>query len=359
MKAIVRRDRRLVNEEIAEAVPGPGQVLVKTLVCGICGSDLHALHHLEHMVETNRRSGAADTLDPSADIVFGHEFSAEILDHGPDTVRTLKPGTRVVSVPMALGPAGVELVGYSNRFPGGFAERMLLQEAMLMPVPNGLSAEAAALVEPMAVGEHAVGKASPGKGSVCLVVGCGPVGLAVIAALKARGLGPVIASDYSASRRRMAEVMGADIVVDPAETSPHAHWEAFDVPATLASFGAARLMGRSMRDAIVFECVGVPGLIQSLMEAVPPTARIVVAGVCMEEDRITPVLAINKQLSLDFVFAYSPEEFAATLHRVAHGTIDVAPLISGVVGRSGVAGAFEALGTPGGPVKLLVDPSRD
>lgn len=359
MKAIVRRDRRLVNEEIAELAPGPGQVLVKTLVCGICGSDLHALHHLEHMVETNRRSGAADTLDPSADIVFGHEFSAEILDHGPDTARTLKPGTRVVSVPMALGPAGVELVGYSNRFPGGFAERMLLQEAMLMPVPNGLSAEAAALVEPMAVGEHAVGKASPGKASVCLVVGCGPVGLAVIAALKARGLGPVIASDYSASRRRMAEVMGADIVVDPAETSPHAHWEAFDVPATLASFGAARLMGRSMRDAIVFECVGVPGLIQSLMEAVPPTARIVVVGVCMEEDRITPVLAINKQLSLDFVFAYSPEEFAATLHRVADGTIDVAPLISGVVGRSGVAGAFEALGAPGGPVKLLVDPSRE
>lgn len=359
MKAIVRRDRRLVNEEIAELAPGPGQVLVKTLVCGICGSDLHALHHLEHMVETNRRSGAADTLDPSADIVFGHEFSAEILDHGPDTARTLKPGSRVVSVPMVLGPAGVELVGYSNRFPGGFAERMLLQEAMLMQVPNGLSAEAAALVEPMAVGEHAVGKASPGKASVCLVVGCGPVGLAVIAALKARGLGPVIASDYSASRRRMAEVMGADIVVDPAETSPHAHWEAFDVPATLASFGAARLMGRSMRDAIVFECVGVPGLIQSLMEAVPPTARIVVVGVCMEEDRITPVLAINKQLSLDFVFAYSPEEFAATLHRVADGTIDVAPLISGVVGRSGVAGAFEALGAPGGPVKLLVDPSRE
>lgn len=357
MKAVLRRDRRLVEDDVPTPTPGPGQVLVKTLVCGICGSDLHALHHLEHMVETNLRAGAADTLDPAADIVFGHEFSAEILDHGPGTARTLKAGTRVVSVPMAIGPAGVELVGYSNRFPGGFAEQMLLQEALLMEVPNGLSAEAAAMVEPMAVGEHAVARANPGRESVCLVVGCGPVGLAVIAALKARGLGPVIASDFSESRRRMAEAMGADIVVDPAAQSPHAHWEALDVPATLASFSASRLMGRSIRDAIVFECVGVPGLIQSLIESVPPTARIVIVGVCMEDDRITPVLAINKQLSLDFVFAYSPEEFTATLLRVAEGEIDVAPLISGVVGRSSVAGAFEELARAGGPVKLMVNPA--
>ena len=357
MKAILRRDRRLVEDEIADLQPGPGQVLVKTLVCGVCGSDLHALHHLEHMVETNRRAGAADNLDPSADIVFGHEFSAEILDHWPGSARTLKPGTRVVSMPMMVGPAGLELVGYSNRFPGGFAERMLLQEALLLEVPNGLSDEAAAMVEPMAVGEHAVAKANPGPQSVSLVVGCGPVGLAVIAALKARGLGPVIASDFSAARRRMAEAMGADIVVDPAAASPHAHWESFDVPATLASFSASRLMGRTMREAVIFECVGVPGLIQQLVEAVPPTARIVVVGVCMEEDRITPVLAINKQLSLDFVFAYSPDEFAATLHRVAEGVIDVAPLMSGVIGRSAVAGAFEALGKADGPVKLLVNPA--
>lgn len=357
MKAVLRRNRQLVEADLAAPAPGPGQVLVKTLVCGICGSDLHALHHLEHMVETNRRAGAADTLDPSADIVFGHEFSAEILEHGPGTAGTLKAGTRVVCVPMGIGPAGVELIGYSNRFPGGFAEQMLLQEALLMEVPNGLSAEAAAMVEPMAVGEHAVAKANPGEASVCLVVGCGPVGLAVIAALKARGIGPVIASDFSENRRRMAEVMGADIIVDPAATSAHAHWETLDVPATLASFSTSRLMGRSIRDAIVFECVGVPGLIQGLIEAVPPTARIVVVGVCMEDDRITPVLAINKQLSLDFVFAYSPEEFAQTLRRVAEGTINVAPLISGVVGRSGVAAAFEALGKPGGPVKLMVNPA--
>lgn len=343
---------------MASPEPGPGQVRVRTLLCGICGSDLHALHHLEHMLSMNRRAGAADTGNPGADIVFGHEFCAEVEEHGPGTARTLKAGTRVVSVPMALGPAGAELVGYSNLYPGGFAEQMMLQEAMLLPVPNGLATEAAAMVEPMAVGEHAVAQAEPGPGAVCMVIGCGPVGLAVIAALKARGLGPVIASDFSAARRAVAARMGADILVDPGESSPHAQWEALDVPATLASFGMARLTGRTTREAVLFECVGVPGLIQQLLEGAPPTARIVVAGVCMEDDRITPALAINKQLRLDFVFGYAPEEFAQTLHRIAQGAVDVTPMLSGVVGRSGVADAFAALGRADGPVKLMVDPAR-
>jgi threonine dehydrogenase-like Zn-dependent dehydrogenase len=113
-----------------------------------------------------------------------------------------------------------------------------------------------------------------------------------------------------------------------------------------------------MRDAVVFECVGVPGLLQNLIERSPPTARIVVVGVCMETDRIEPALAINKQLSLRFVFGYSPDEFAQTLRAIAEGEIDVGPLISDVVGRSGVADAFGALGSADGPVKILVDPSQ-
>ena len=358
MKAVLRRGTRLVEDDVADPVPGEGQVLVKTLVCGICGSDLHALHHLDHMVEMNRRAGVTDMLDAGQDVVFGHEYCAEILDHGPGTARTLKAGARVVSVPLVIGPAGIEWVGYSNRFAGGFAERMLLQEAMLLEVPNGLSAETAAMVEPMAVGEHAVARANPGRESVCLVIGCGPVGLAVISALKARGAGPVIASDYSASRRAVAEAMGADIVVDPAVSSPHAHWEAFDVPATLGALRIAGMAGRHVRDAILFECVGVPGMIQNLIEAAPPSARIVVVGVCMEDDRLTPAIAINKQIALDFVLGYTPEEFAATLHRIAQGQVDVAPMLSGVVGRSGVAGAFAELAAAGGPVKLMVDPAR-
>ncbi len=358
MKAVVRRGNDLVDTEMAEPVPGEGQVLVSTLVCGICGSDLHALHHLDHMIALTKRAGGLETLDPKQDVVFGHEFCAEVLDYGPACTRALKPGTRVVSVPAALGPQGGELVGYSNRFPGGFAERMVLTEAMLLPVPNGLDAERAALTEPMAVGEHAVAQAPLTGQSVALVIGCGPVGLSVISALKARGIGPVIATDLSPERRRAAEALGADIVLDPREHSPHDRWETLDVPATMASFSTSQLMGRSIRDAVVFECVGVPGMIQQLIEKCPPTATIIVVGVCMESDTIEPSLAINKQLGLKFVFGYSPEEFANTLGEIAEGKRDVTPLMSGTVGRSGVSGAFKKLSAGGGQIKVLVDPRQ-
>lgn len=356
MKAVVRRSASLIDTDVPEVTAGEGQVLVKTLACGICGSDLHALHHLEHMIEMGLRAGAADTFDLSKDLVMGHEFCGELLDHGPGTTGRFKAGTRVVSTPYAIGPKGPELVGYSTRFPGGFGERMVLTEALLLEVPNGLSAEHAAMTEPMAVGAHAVGSADLSGRPVTLVTGCGPVGLAVIAALKRRGVGPIIASDYVASRRALAERMGADIVIDPAQSSPHGRWEEFDVPATLAEFGMAAMGGRDMRQPVIFECVGVPGMLQALLEQAPPMSQVIVVGVCAEDDRILPVLGISKQMRFQFVFAYSPAEFADTLGDIAEGRIEVAPLLSGTVGRSGVAQAFEDLGHPSGLAKIIVTP---
>ncbi len=155
MRAVVRRNKQLVCDEVADPAPEAGQVLVRTLACGICGSDLHALHSFEHMLDLGARAGSPSTIDPSADIVFGHEFCAEILDHGPDTPKRLKPGARVVTIPIIMGPAGMDTVGYSNRFPGGYGERMVLMESLLLEVPNGLSDAQAAMTEPFAVGEHA------------------------------------------------------------------------------------------------------------------------------------------------------------------------------------------------------------
>ena len=128
MRAVIRRNKQLVCDEIPELTPGAGQVLVKTLACGICGSDLHALHYMEHMIETSRRANGGNDggFDPTQDTVFGHEFCAEILDHGPGSPKTLKAGTRVVSIPVTMTQTGIEALGYSNALPGGFAERMLL-----------------------------------------------------------------------------------------------------------------------------------------------------------------------------------------------------------------------------------------
>ncbi|MEH3099953.1 zinc-binding dehydrogenase [Sphingomonas adhaesiva] len=356
MRALVRRGPSLRVADVPDATPAAGQVVARTLACGICGSDLHAVDHLEHGVAIGLRSGAADTIDPSCDLVMGHEFCAEILDHGPGTDRRLKAGTRVVSTPFAFGPLGPELIGFSTRYRGAFAERVVLTEALLLPVPNGLSAEAAALTEPLSVGTHAVAVAAPTARSVALVVGCGPIGLAVIVALKRRGIGPVIAADFSPARRARAERLGADIVVDPAVTSPHASWEAHDVPATLAALGPAQLAGRSLRDAIVFECVGVPGMLQSLIESAPPMAHVVVVGACQEDDRILPVIAINKQLRFSFVFAYSPDEFAETLGALADGAIDADAFLTGTVSLDEAPAAFRRLATPADQVKVVVQP---
>ncbi len=357
MRAVVRRDKALVLDTIADPEPGAGQVLVKTLCCGICGSDLHALHSMEDMAALSVRAGEPGLLDPAKDVVFGHEFCAEILDHGPGTDKRLKPGTRVVSVPVAVSAGGFETIGYSNLYPGGFGETMVLTEPMLLEVPGGLSDVQATMTEPFAVGEHAVAMSDAGSDAIHLVVGCGPVGLAVIAALKARGLGPVIASDFSPARRKVAEAFGADIVVDPAKTNPHDHWATLGVPMSRTERSVLAMAGKTGKRAVIFECVGVPGVIQHLVEAAPVGAQILVAGVCMQTDAIEPFLCINKQLELKFVLGYSPEEFAATLINIADGRFDVLPAVTGEVALEGVADAFAALRDPEAQCKMVVRPS--
>ncbi len=361
MRAAVMRDRKLVVDTIPDPEPAAGQVLVKTLACGICGSDLHALKHTDQMVDVSRRAGAGGfVMDPSRDVVMGHEFCVEIVEHGPSCSKTLKPGTRTCSIPISIDASGVKTVGYSNDAPGGYAELMTLNEVLLLEVPNGLSSEQAALTEPMAVGYHAVEKANVAPDDVPLVIGCGPVGLAVIAALKLKGLAPIIAAEFSEARRALAQQLGADVVVNPADTSPYKTWEDAAAPAGGQASAPALFpgLGPALRPAVLFECVGVPGVIQQMIEGAPRGARVVVVGVCMEKDSLEPMFAITKELNLQFVLAYTPIEFAATLRPIAEGEIPVAPMITGKVGVEGVAGAFEDLANPDRHAKILVEPWR-
>jgi 2-desacetyl-2-hydroxyethyl bacteriochlorophyllide A dehydrogenase len=339
MKAAIFRAGDIVVGDVPEPMPAAGQVLVKTLACGICGSDLHAARHAPHMVEMSRRVAGRIPMDLSRDIVFGHEFCCEVLDYGPDTERRLKPGARAVSMPvMPLGDTRAT-VGYSNDYPGGYAERMVLAAPLLLEVPNGLPAEHAALTEPLAVGIHAVAKAALARDDVPLVVGCGPVGLAAIVGLRLEGARPIVAADFSPKRRELAATMGADIVIDPATETPYGK-----LPAG--------------RRAVIFECVGVPGLLQQIFEAAPRDARIVVAGVCMEPDRIEPFFGIVKELALQFVLGYTPEEFARCLRLLADGQVDAQALITGKVGLAGVRDAFAELANPERHTKILVEPWR-
>jgi threonine dehydrogenase-like Zn-dependent dehydrogenase len=339
VKAAIYRNGDLVVDTMPEPVPQAGQALVKTLACGICGSDLHAARHAHRMVAVTKRIPGRVPMDLSRDIVFGHEFCCEVVDYGPKTEKKLKAGTRVCAMPVMLEADGPKGVGYSNTYVGGYAEQMLLSAPMLLEVPNGLPTEHAALTEPLAVGVHAVEKALLTGGEIPLVVGCGPVGLAVIAALKLKDIRPIVAADFSSKRRELAARMGADIVVDPAAEDPYARL----VPG---------------KRAAIFECVGVPGLIQQTFEKALRDARIVVVGVCMEPDAIEPMFGIVKELSVQFVLGYTPEEFARSLRLLAEGAVDAPSLITGKVGLDGVKAAFEELGNPERHTKILVEPWR-
>ena len=121
---------------------------------------------------------------------------------------------------------------------------------------------------------------------------------------------------------------------------------------------AAELAGAADQPApVVFECVGIPGMLDQVLAQAPLASRVVVVGVCMSEDRIRPSLAVNKELDLRFVLGYTPLEFRDTLHLLASGKVDPSPLLTGTVGLAGVEGAFAALGSADRHAKVLIDPS--
>ena len=342
MRAAVARKGELVVEEVADPVPGPGEVLARVRACGICGSDLHALHHAHRLVETFAETGAPPMFDPDRDFIMGHEFTAEIVELGPGADAAPVPtGDLVVSLPIAMTATGMEPVGaYSNNYNGAYAELLRLTAFMCMKVPNGLDYRRAALTEPMSVGRHAVARAAVTPSESALVLGAGPVGLAVIAELRRLGVETIVASDYSPRRRSVASAMGASVTVDPAHEAPIDVWQRED--------------GR--RPLVVFDAVGVPGTLMQALKAAPPLARVCVVGSCMEPDSVMPLIPQAKQLTIIFSFAYDPFEFGDTLRAIAEGEIDVAPMLTGTCGIDGVPAAFDALGRPEEHVKILVEP---
>ncbi len=383
MKAVVCSGGALEVADVPTPEPGPGQVLIAVERCGICGSDLHARVHCDELADLAAATGYDHFMRSDQRVVLGHEFCGEIAEYGPRCRRRWPRGTRVVALPILRTGRRPELTGLSAAAPGGYAEYVVAQESMTFPVPGGLSAEHAALTEPMAVAWHAVRKARISKKQTAFVIGCGPIGLAVISMLKAAGVKNIVASDFSPRRRELAGRCGANVVVDPAVEQP---WTAG--PRTSRTGGAGDVsdilnlgfdtMERLRRipnlpwwqlfrllhtlDAgpggpAVFECVGVPGIIDQLIAAAPPRSRIVVVGVCMQSDRFQPAMAINKEIELRFAFGYDPGEFRDTLHMIADGKVDPAPLITGTIGLDEVEGAFTDLAHPDRHAKILIDPA--
>jgi threonine dehydrogenase-like Zn-dependent dehydrogenase len=381
MKAVSCERGTLSVVDLPSPAPARGQLLLEVRRCGICGSDLHAKDHADELTDVMDEVGYPDFMRQDAPVVLGHEFVGEVAERGPGVPKEFKPGAPVVSFPMVRAAGGVHMTGLSPLAPGAYAEHVLAEASMSFVVPNGLDLDIAALTEPMAVALHAVRRSQIGKRDVAIVIGCGPVGLAVICHLKSLGVQTIVASDFSATRREMASRCGADVVVDPAVDSPYtAAGESGSITEAQQLFELAvgtmeklrrvpgwshlyriadRLGAASPKRPVVFECVGVPGIIDGIIRAAPVQSRIVVVGVCMGTDHFRPAVANGKDVDMRFVFGYTPLEFRDTLHLLADGKVDASALITGTVGLDGVARAFEVLGAAEAHAKILIDPRSD
>lgn len=343
MKAAFVQDGKVHVGEVDEPVPGTGQALVRTHTCGLCASDAHFLHSGQHIIDLSKKFGGAyAALDMARAFVPGHEYVGEVIDYGPGSKRTVKPGHRVTSMPVMRQGGSHAVVGFSHECPGGCGELMLLDEDFLLEIPEGLPDDLAAMTEPLAVGLEHARRGRPAKGDVALVVGCGAIGLGVIVGLKLMGIGPIVAADFHESRRAMALRMGADVVVDPRETSPYG---------PLSDLG-----GRQAN--LICECVGLPGMLQQIVSGAGFDSRIVMGGYCMEPEQLYVFSAQNKRLNIQFAAGEEPEDMDLALRTIADGKIDISAWLGETIGLSGVAGAVADLSGPTAPVRTVVDPRR-
>jgi 2-desacetyl-2-hydroxyethyl bacteriochlorophyllide A dehydrogenase len=343
MKAAFIQNGAVQVGEMPDPVPDTGQVLVRTHSCGMCASEQHFLDSGQHVIDLSRKFGGAYAgLDVTRPFVPGHEYVGELIDYGPGSTRPIKPGRMVTSVPVMRCGGRHAVIGFSHDCPGGWGEYMLLDANSIMEVPSDLDDDLAAMTEPLAVGLEHSRRGHPTKDDAALVVGCGAIGLGVIAGLKLSGIAPIVAADFHPARREMAIRMGADIAVDPREISPYA---------PIADLG-----GRQVN--VVYECVGLPGLLQQIIESVGFGARVVMGGYCMAPEQVYVFAAQNKRLTIHFAGGEEQQDMELALRSIADGSIDIAPWVGQRIGLSGVSAALDAMSSGTAPVRTVIDPRK-
>ena len=351
MRAVVLRDGRLDVREIADPIPGPGELLLRTLSTAICASDVHFMDHPEMGI--NDPTGRS-LYDVNRDIVLGHEFVGEVVAHGPGCTAQFPVGTRATSIPIRLvnggtsGVAGVRIIGQHPEAQGSFGELVVVAEALAKSVDDGVSSDAAALTDAFAVGEFYVRAARMEPGEVPVVVGAGAIGLSAVAALASRGVEPIIVSDYKSERRKLAcDSFGAHIAADPAEKSPFDVWRALRVERGL--WGSL----------VVFECVGAPGLIQQIVESVDMSTRIYCAGGWYTGDSLSVTDATRQGVTIQFGGGPHPQDWYGTLDAIASGRLDPLPSVGAIITLDEVPDALDLARASDGPPRIVVHPSGD
>jgi (R,R)-butanediol dehydrogenase/meso-butanediol dehydrogenase/diacetyl reductase len=263
-----------------------------------------------------------------------------------------RPGERVAVVPnLVCGTChaclegdvlfcpSVRYTGFGE-LSGGYAEYVRAGSGEAVRLGESLPDRIGATVEPLCVALQAVERADLAGGARVLVIGAGPIGLGVAQWARFRGAGCVAVSEPASGRRALAASFGADAALDPANED------------------VARAFARAAGGPpdVVFECVGVPGLIQQCVDWVRPKGQVVVVGVCMQGDAWQPASAIQKALTLRFSVAYRVRHFELAVAMLAAGRISSAAMITRAVSFAQFPAAFEALKRPGADCKLMLEP---
>ncbi len=340
------RDLRI--EEVPDPVAGAGQIVIEVSRNGICGSDLHTYVGSEH--------GGPSMHVPG--VVMGHEFAGTVVALG-EGVDDLSLGEAVAIAPIEYCGSCYSCThghpntcrstalygGYRDPLHGGLAPRVAVSRRSAFRVPAGLGVVEAALAEPVAVAFHAVRRAPNLLGSSVLILGAGPVGLAILASVRVAGAA-VVVSEPSSRRRSAAERLGATAALDPSSGSP----------------------GRALRDLlggegvdVAFDTTGVSQAFNTGIRALRPRGTMISVAGWQQQAAVDMGFAMAKEADVRFTMTYEPDtDFPGALDLIARGIADPAVLISDHIALADVVelGLEELLHNSDAHVKIMVDPSQ-
>jgi (R,R)-butanediol dehydrogenase/meso-butanediol dehydrogenase/diacetyl reductase len=327
--------------DVPDLTPEPGEAIMRVRACGICGSDIHAT--------------AADGIARHGG-VLGHEVAGEIASLGADPIGDWSVGDRVFVVSQfSCGTCGWCMVDQAHNCEnllhfgalgdgepdGAYAEYLRVRTNDLLAVPDGISLEVAAMVEPLATGLMLIREAELQIGDRVFIMGAGPIGLATALWAKFFGARRVVVSEMVASRLDLATTMGATDTID-LNTTP-------DVAAELNS-----MLGQA--PDVVIECVGRPGVLDNAIDLVRHSGTVIAGGVCMQPDTISHLGAYMKEPTVRFPATYTKAENQFVIEMIAAGRIDPSPMLSHTVSLDELPDMFEALRRPTDQCKVVVTP---
>lgn len=320
-----------------DPAPAPGEVLIRTRSCGVCGSDLHLAAGESGLV-----------VEPGC--IFGHEFAGDVVARGA-AVRDFAIGDRVVVLPvLGCGSCGACLAGEFPRcaqaqymgagvVPGAYAEYVRAPAINTLHLPESMSYDDGALIEPLAVGLRGVWRAQMKLADRALVLGTGPIGMAAIFWARRMGAARLAASAPSRRREAIARQMGADTFLPYDTGLPAAAAEALGGP-----------------PEVVFECTGHPGAIARATQCVAVGGTVVVLGFCGRPDDTSPALAVFKDVTMQFSVAYDLRTYRQTIATLAAGATEPRAMITGHVDLDGLPPAFAALRERSPHCKVMIHP---